>query len=279
MTLVVRNGEELLETNLEYHYAQGVDVILVTDHRSEDATARILERYSSSGRLRSFRIEDGAFRQALWVTEMARRAAIEEGADWVINADVDEFWYPETGTLKSVLESIPQQFGRVRAPRYNFVPVDGDEGVPFWRRMVVRENTNYSRVLGNRIRPKTCHRALPKIFVGPGNHVVWGRPERLALLPGPSPMVVLHYPYRTYPQVVSKITVGAAAVRAHTDLGPMQYLNWLDLDDRHRESGYLRQFWEDTILTPERLAQGLASGELVEDRRLADFLEASSLRA
>ena len=41
-TLVVRDEEDILEANLEYHFAQGVDLAIVTDHGSRDATPEIL---------------------------------------------------------------------------------------------------------------------------------------------------------------------------------------------------------------------------------------------
>lgn len=40
MTLLVRNEADVIETNLEYHLAQGVDFVIVTDHGSETTQAR-----------------------------------------------------------------------------------------------------------------------------------------------------------------------------------------------------------------------------------------------
>ena len=72
---------------------------------------------------------EGPFRQREWVTRMARLAATEHGADWVVNSDVDEFWWPRGGTFPEVLDSIPRRYGIVQSFVRHFVPVP-DDGTP-----------------------------------------------------------------------------------------------------------------------------------------------------
>lgn len=49
MTLLVKNEEELLEKNLLFHKAMGVDAFIVTDNNSADGTYGIIEKYRRKG--------------------------------------------------------------------------------------------------------------------------------------------------------------------------------------------------------------------------------------
>ena len=200
MTLVVRDEADVLRENIDYHLRQGVDHVLVTDHRSADATPDILDDYVRQGVARVFREEAETSEQAVWVTRMARLAATEYGADWVINSDADEFWWPVAGTLKDMLGAVPETYGAVAVPARNFVPREGSDA--FWRRMVIREARSRNLV-GDPLEPKAAHRGRPDIEVDHGNH--WVAAPGLRMAPPLSLIEILHYPIRSYAQFERKV--------------------------------------------------------------------------
>ena len=93
MTLLVRDEEDVLESMLEFHLATGVDHVIATDHRSTDGTTEILRHFERRGVLTYAREDREAVSQGAITTAMARSAAVDHGADWVIPADADEFWW------------------------------------------------------------------------------------------------------------------------------------------------------------------------------------------
>jgi len=138
MTMVVRNEEDILAANIEYHKSRGVDYFLVTDHLSTDSTTEILLKYQREGILEYFRENDPGYRQGKWVTRMARRAAVEHSADWVINSDADEFWWPESdASFKEILESVPKEVDYLNIETGHFVYL-GDCREDFASRMTLR---------------------------------------------------------------------------------------------------------------------------------------------
>ena len=90
------NEADVIDANIDFHLNAGVDFVVATDHRSADGTREILESSASQGVLHLVR-EDGDVRGDL-ITPMARMAARDFGADWVINADADEFYWPRGGS-------------------------------------------------------------------------------------------------------------------------------------------------------------------------------------
>jgi len=271
MTLLARDEADVVEAQIAFHLHAGVDFVVATDNRSEDGTREILERYERAGVLHLLREEGDDMRQSEWVTRMARLAATEFDADWVLNADADEFWWPRGGTLKEVLATVPERFGVVRGSWRHFLPTSSPE--PFFAdRMTVRlaapahpgdKETVYHA------HQKVAHRARPDVVVEPGNHD--------AVAPGLEPLrawhpiEVLHFSFRSLEQLEAKSRGGwlRQPVEALTLHQVLQH--------RAYREGRLAEYLDQFLVTAERLERGLADGTLAVDTRLRDALR--SLRA
>jgi Glycosyl transferase family 2 len=263
-TLVVRDEADVADEQVAYHLAAGADFVLATDHDSWDGTTEILEDYERRGVLRLFR-ERGEMREAAWRTSMARLAATEHEADWVINTDADEFWLPRGGTLKDVLAAVPERFGIVWGLSRHFVPRP-DDGRSFAERMTVRiaQHAPLNDPTGPyRPHAKAAHRADPNVGVRFGAHLVTS--EMLQPLHGWHPADVLHFPFRSVAQYERK-TVRRA--RGDKPLG--QYVKGMQAS----EAGEVEAAYEAIAADDLELERGLSAGSLVVDTRLRDALRA-----
>ena len=256
LTLLAKNEADVVDANLAYHLAAGVDLVVATDNGSTDGTLEILERYERRGVLHLIREPSSDFRQGEWVTRMARRAA-ELGAEWVINADADAFWWPRAGDLKEALARLPDRYGVVHGIWRPFVPRP-DDGEHFAERLTVRLSMQAAiNDPTNPFRParKATHRAHPWVRVRDGNHDVEGAP--LVTLHGWYPLEVFHLPLRSQAQVERKYAGGAH-----------RGLRFVPEDER------LSAAAAPLVVDEAELERGLAEGVLVEDTRLRDALRA-----
>ena len=99
MTLLARDEIDVVDAWLAFHLNAGVDLVIATDNLSQDGTTEVLEEYARSGHVHLIREPGEDLRQDEWVTRMARLAATQYSADWVINSDADEFWWPRGPSL------------------------------------------------------------------------------------------------------------------------------------------------------------------------------------
>jgi hypothetical protein len=254
LTLLAKNEADVIDANVAYHLQAGVDFIVATDNGSDDGTTEILERYERAGVLSLIREPSSTFSQGEWVTRMARLAA-EKGADWVINADADEFWWPRGADLKEALERLPQRYGVVHGLWRPFVPRP-DDGEHFAERLTFRLSMQAAiNDPTNPFRParKATHRAHAHIRVRDGNHDVEG--TSLVTLHGWYPLEVFHIPLRTREQVERKYAGGAH-----------RGLRFIPDEDR------LTVAANSLVVNDEELSRGIESGVLVEDTRLRDAL-------
>jgi hypothetical protein len=239
MTLLVRDEADLLRTHLEHHLAQGVDFFLITDNGSLDATPAIAAAAVERGLARLIHEPADTYEQSRWVSRMARLAAEEHGADWVIHSDADEFWISRQPgqTLREAIVALPPGCRRLSVPRWNALisrerdaaqatiapePIDTFERDP-------------RNSLGDPLPPKVLHRADPSAVVAQGNHGVTmadpGVPD------GEERLLILHFPYRGRDPYRHKIRIGGRAYLAHPGAASAG-LTWR-IDYRHYLAGRL----------------------------------------
>lgn len=261
MTLLVRDEADIVAAVVEHHLAAGVGMVVATDNGSVDGTAEILAAYQEAGVLELHHEPAHDYRQAEWVTRMARRAAAVHGADWVINADADEFlWAPEP--LPAVFASV--RGGGVVVPRENLVASPGVTG-SWVDRLVLRDELSLSP-RGTRIGPKFCHVGDPDVSVAYGNHTAEG--PRIGPPADGHPLRVLHVPDRGAEQYRRKIRNGGAAYAANTVVSTEVGWHWREDYDRLR-GGTLDETYASRQAT---VAERASRGELVPDTRLRDRL-------
>jgi hypothetical protein len=200
-----------------------------------------------------------------WATHMARLAAREFGADWVIASDADEFWWPRGGSLKDVLASVPVRYGVVHALLRQFVPRP-DDGAFFAERMVARVSGSAPiNDPTSLFRPnlKAVHRGDPDVTLSAGAHTLLD--SGLVPMRGWYPIELLHFQIRSFEQCDRKYA------NLRDALGQSRNAYYEDVH-RAREEGRFAEFYESLVIGDEALERGLGEGSLVLDTRLRDAL-------
>jgi Glycosyl transferase family 2 len=265
MALRTRDQVELVDAQISFHLNAGVDFVIVTDHRSEDGTLAILEAYQREGYLRLIRETGDQVRGSEWRTRMARLAALEHGADWVIQADGDEFWWPRGSSLKAVLAPIPRDRGVVRGFLRLFPP--RPTGAAFFaERMVVRIHSEAAiNDPGSPFRPhaKVAHRGDPGAVVDRGAHSLLD--GGLVPLHGFCPIDIFHFPVRSLEQLEWRSSVWWDQLQRQGRLGNVRAR-------RSQEEGRLKEHYASLVVGDQELEKGLEEGTLVVDTRLRDAL-------
>jgi Glycosyl transferase family 2 len=268
MTLLVRDEDDIVSANIDFHLKRGVDFIIAMDNLSEDRTPQILQRYERQGLLCYMYQPEDNYAQHRWVTQMARLASTEFGADWVINSDADEFWWPQHGDLKEVLSEVDPSGVAVSVERTNFLPRARALNDFFADAMTVRDRRSLSD-LGTPLRDKVCHRAFPDIDVRQGNHGVSRDGRTLPTVS--APITILHFPIRSYEQLANKISKGGAAYARNSHLPPEIGGTWRRLYEVWQR-GELEARYREWVLDEKAIEDGLRDGRLVFDDRLKRFL-------
>lgn len=266
MTILVRDEADIVDAQIAFHLNAGIDFVIATDNRSVDGTTEILERYAREGHLHLIDEQGDDLRQSEWVTRMARLAATEFGADWVLNADADEFWCPRGASFRDLFTAIPERFGAIRGAWRNFVPRPGDDGF-FAERMTVRLGAPSFHPHPLSTHFKSAHRARADIRIGRGNHEAFA--DGLDPLRGWYPIEVLHFPVRSLEHCKRKYVTQFVALDRNAEKGIPAHM--AEGYEAYR-AGTLDAFYEPLVVDDDELALGLERGQLVIDTRLRDEL-------
>ena len=216
MTLVavmmVRDEADVIGYTLRHLLAEGVDHVIVADNLSTDATPEILAGFAAADGRVSVQVDgEVGYYQDRKMSGLARQA-FDLGAEWVLPCDADEVFYANGGTLA-------EHFGRcdldvVEACVWDHIATDDDdpaESNPFLR---IRHRRQYPQRMA-----KVAFRAHPDARLHMGNHDVDRPGERGGGL------YARHFQYRSYEQMVRKLTNGREAYEA-SDLHAMYGTHW-----------------------------------------------------
>lgn len=269
MTLLVKNEADILAANLEFHHAMGVDGFIVTDNNSSDATMDILRQYERRGWVWHIISEPATgYLQKRWVDRMVWMAKRQYGADWVINADADEFWWPPTGNLKAGLDST--RAGVLHCQTVSVLPVEG-QPLSAWEetvRAVKPEDearyglcpfSHYARQRG-----KVLHRTDGYLQIAQGNHKVLMLPR----VKRESDIIIYHYSLRGKAHFISKMVTGGKAYEANPSKHGGRH--WRYFYALHKQ-GRLEQAYEESVMGCAHMAELRRDGYIVHDNPLPQW--------
>ena len=206
--MMARDEADVIGYTLAHLLAEGVDHVIVSDNRSEDATRDIAASFGSVTVLDD---PEPGYYQAQKMTDLALRAH-GMGAEWVLPCDADEVFYVPGMYLGEFFRGCRTDV--VTANVWDHVATDDDDPTatnPFAR---IRWRRQYPQRM-----PKVAFRAHPAAVLDMGNHDVAHPGTK-----GPG-LYCRHYQYRTYEQMVRKLRNGREAYEA-SDLHPMYGTHW-----------------------------------------------------
>lgn len=139
------NEADIIGATLAHLYAEGVGNVYIAD-KSTDGTRDVLAQFPC----RVYDDNEPCHRQPYWTAKLAQQA-FEDGADWVIPFDADEFWIAPGSTLADVFSLVPANVGKLYAQMFHHYDWEWKEAKP-------------------KPFPKVAFRAAAGVQVNNGNH-------------------------------------------------------------------------------------------------------------
>ncbi len=256
MTLLVRNEEDIVRYNIDFHLSKGVDFIIVTDNGSTDSTRDILIEYEEKGVLHLIDEPTHNHNQAQWNNRMAQIARDQYDANIIFHCDADEFWYPRSGNLKDEISNRPEDILLVDVINILLMDKGGGEAFPEDTRFAVvnpivakdyMEETKKVNLFYFKYPPKVIFKSTPKLFlVSQGNHTVTNKDD--SATEGKSQdIVIYHYPVRSRDHFFDKVIKGGSAYEQKDNLDKSTGFHLRHWYDSYKE-GLLDEEYKKLIL-------------------------------
>ncbi|MGV8896780.1 MAG: glycosyltransferase family 2 protein [Rhodoglobus sp.] len=267
MTLMIRDEADIIQAMLEHHAAQGISTFVITDNGSTDGTVKLIEEFAEHHDVDLRHDAEHRKQQGATVTRMARDAYSLHGADWVINADSDEFWLPvdRSRTLAEVVAEIPPSIQSFPVPVTDMTGEPAEMGTGI-SRLIYRDlrpvaNLNDAGIFAHST-PNVLHVGNPDVEVVQGNHFV---NMEVGELPDPRLGIeVLHFPWRSWAQFRRKVENAGRAYDANPNLTPSPNHHGMR-DYRRLQHGTLLASYIMRHPDSEQLAYGLERSWFVLD--------------
>jgi hypothetical protein len=245
LTMMVRDEADIVGSMLTHHQNQGIYKAIVTDNGSVDGTLEILKTFEAEGFV-DLRIDPvHKKQQSECVTHMARDAFNLYQADWVINADADEFWIAQdhNKTIVEASASFEKQWKSFNVPVLDMTGPPAKSGTGLSRLSWIDQRTD-EKLKSIGINAHSTHDCLhigdPSVEVSQGNHFV-----SLPSLGSPQPsegLEVLHFQWRSWAQFSRKVHNAGKAYLANPDLTPSPKHHGMK-DFRRLEMGTLESIY------------------------------------
>lgn len=111
---IMKNESMILREWVDHYRWQGVDRIFLIDNGSEDDPRPILKDDITSGFVELFE-RPQRHRQKYHYREVFRTARIRSKVEWLVMADLDEFWFSPMGNLKKAIATVQAHFDLIYA--------------------------------------------------------------------------------------------------------------------------------------------------------------------
>jgi len=229
-TILVKDEEDIIGSNIEHHINQGVTHFIVTNNRSKDKTLQIVEKYPEVVEIIDEKGED--HNQSIWVTRMAKLAC-KLNPDWIIHLDADEFLCNiyELRFVKTKCVGMCRSY--IHPPRNCIFDL-----------FKLRYYLNFEKYEKMNGECKVAHRPDPNLVISHGNHGFEGSQD----ISFPYHIFRHHYPVRSYEQFLKKSVEGHEAL---TKRGVIceRWKKWKELHD----NSMLRSTYDNICSSWERM--------------------------